>query len=70
MKVDSVGNIYCAGPTGIWIISPDGEYLNKIAMLENPSNCNWGDADGKTLYITAGKSLYKIRLTSTTGTGN
>ena len=67
MKVDSAGNIYCTGPTGVWIISPEGKYLDKIAMPENPSNCNWGDADRKTLYITAGKSLYRIRLTAATG---
>ncbi|MEJ2615582.1 MAG: SMP-30/gluconolactonase/LRE family protein [Ignavibacteriaceae bacterium] len=66
MKVDSAGNIYCTGPTGVWIISPEGKYLDKIAMSENPSNCNWGEADGKTLYITAGKSLYRIRLAAAT----
>ncbi len=66
MKVDSAGNVYCTGPTGVWIISPAGVYLDKIAMPENPSNCNWGDADGKTLYITAGKSLYRIRLATAT----
>ena len=66
MKVDSAGNIYCTGPTGVWIISPEGKYLDKITMPENPSNCNWGDADGKTLYITAGKSLYRIRLATVT----
>jgi gluconolactonase len=68
MKVDSAGNVYCTGPTGVWIISPDGKYLDKIAMTENPSNCNWGDADRQTLYITAGHSLYRIRLAKTTGT--
>jgi gluconolactonase len=67
MKVDDKGNIYCTGPTGVWIVSPSGKYLDKITMPDNPSNCNWGDADGKTLYITAGKSLYRIRLASTTG---
>jgi hypothetical protein len=35
-------------------------------MTENPSNCAWGDKDRKTLYITAGSSLYRIR-TLTTG---
>jgi gluconolactonase len=61
MKTDSAGNIYCTGPTGIWVVSPTGTLLGKIAMSENPSNCNWGDEDRKTLYITAGKSLYKVR---------
>ena len=67
MKVDSAGNVYCTGPTGVWIISPNGEYLDKIAVPDNPSNCNWGDNDRKTLYITAGKSLYRIRLAAITG---
>ena len=67
MKTDSAGNIYCAGPTGVWIVSPTGKYLDKIAMSENPSNCSWGDTDGKTLYITASKSLYRIRLANATG---
>ena len=66
MKIDPQGNIYCSGPNGVWIISSAGTYLDKISM-ETPSNCNWGDADRKTLYITAGHSLYRIRLASTTG---
>jgi len=61
MKVDLNGNIYCTGPTGVWIISPSGEYLDKIVIPGSPSNCNWGDTDGKTLYITGGNSLYKVR---------
>lgn len=65
MKIDTAGNIYCTGPTGIWIVSPAGVLLDKIAMTENPSNCNWGDADRKTLYITAGSSIYRIRLLTT-----
>jgi gluconolactonase len=70
MKTDSAGNIYCAGPTGIWIISPKGEYLDRIAISGNPSNCNWGDQDRKTLYITGGSSLYRIRLATITDIQN
>ena len=62
MKADSAGNIYCAGPGGIWIFSPTGTYLGKINVPESARNCAWGDADRKTLYITAGKSIYRIRL--------
>jgi len=64
MKVDPDGNIYCTGPSGVWIISPAGVCLDTI-LMENPSNCAWGDADRKSLYITAGKSLYRIRLAGT-----
>jgi gluconolactonase len=65
MKVDTDGNIYCTGPGGVWIISPSGVNLGKISMTETPSNCAWGDADKRTLYITAGSSLYRIRLSAT-----
>jgi len=67
MKVDSSGNIYSAGPTGIWVFSPAGTQLDKIAVPDQPSNCNWGDADRKTLYITTGTNVYRIRMAATTG---
>jgi gluconolactonase len=69
MKFDSAGNIYCASPIGILVISPAGTILDTIVMSENPSNCAWGDADRKTLYITTFSSLYRIRLASTSTTG-
>ncbi len=56
MKVDPDGNLYCTGPKGVWIISSSGSFLDTIGMPINPSNCAWGDADRKTLYITAGNS--------------
>jgi gluconolactonase len=66
MKVDSAGNLYCTGPLGVWVFDSAGVVLDTILVPETPSNCNWGGADRKTLFITAGKSLYRIRL-STTG---
>lgn len=62
MKTDPEGNLYCTGPEGVWVISPDGKLLDKIATPETPTNCNWGDSDRKTLYITAQTSVYRIRL--------
>ena len=61
MKVDAQGNLYCTGPGGIWVFSPDGKHLGTIKPPETPANCNWGD-DGKTLYITARTGLYRIKL--------
>jgi gluconolactonase len=62
MKVDSEGNVYCAGPTGIWIISPSGLLIDKIPTPLHTTNLNWGDEDGKTLYITGWFAVYRIRL--------
>lgn len=62
LKVDRLGNLYCTGPRGIWVFSPTGEHVGTIELAEVPANCAWGDADGKTLYITARTSLYRIRF--------
>jgi len=61
MKVDSKGNVYATGPGGILVFSPSGKHLGTIRMPEVAANCGWGD-DGKTLYITATSSVYKVRL--------
>jgi gluconolactonase len=61
MKVDALGNLYCAGPGGLWVFSPSGKHLGTIQPGETPANCNWGN-DGKTLYITARTGLYRIKL--------
>jgi gluconolactonase len=63
IKVDRDGNLYVCGPGGIWILSPDGERLGLIELPEDPHNLAWGDADGRTLYITALTGVYRIRLT-------
>ena len=62
MKVDKRGNIYRAGPGGVWIISPEGKHLGTIKVSEKVANVAWGDKDANTLYITASTSLYRIRL--------
>jgi sugar lactone lactonase YvrE len=62
MKVDIEGNLYFTGQGGVWVFSPDGKHLGMIAPPEVPANVAWGDADYKTLYITARTGLYRIRL--------
>lgn len=61
LKVDSQGNIYAAGPEGVWVFSPNGTHLGTIQPGETAANCAWGQ-DGKTLYITASTSVYRIRV--------
>ena len=62
IRVDQKGNIYGAGPGGVWIISSQGKHLGTIKVPEVVANVAWGDKDGKTLYITASTSLYRIKL--------
>jgi gluconolactonase len=66
MSVDMEGNIYGAagqGKTaGVYVFSPAGKRLALIPVPETPTNCVFAGKDHKTLYVTAGKSLYRIRL--------
>jgi gluconolactonase len=62
MKVDRLGNLYATGPGGVLVISPQGKHLGTIQLPEVPANCAWGDADAKSLYITARTGLYRIKL--------
>jgi gluconolactonase len=61
MRVDKEGNIYGAGPGGVWIISPEGKHIGTIKVPEIVANVAWGDKDAKTLYIVASTGVYKIR---------
>ena len=62
MKVDVKGNVYCTGAGGIWVITPEGKHLGTLAFPEQPANLAFGDADGKTLYVTARTGLYRIHV--------
>ena len=62
MKVDSKGNVFCTGPGGVWILSPVGKHIGTIRLPEPATNLAFGDADGKSLYITNRRGLLRVRL--------
>lgn len=62
IKVDQQGDVFVTGPGGVWILSPEGELLGILeAWPEEQHNLAWGDADGRTLYMTALSGVYRIR---------
>jgi len=76
LSIDSQGNVYGAGglnrvpkgatvtldtPAGIHVFAPDGRKIRFIPVPEDSvTNCCFGGPDLKTLYVTAGKTLYKL----------
>jgi gluconolactonase len=62
IKVDEEGNLYVCGPGGIWVLSAQGHHLGTLRLPEAPHNLAWGDADARTLYVTAETSIYRLRL--------
>jgi gluconolactonase len=61
LKVDTAGNIWTTGPGGIRIITPQGKVLGQIKLPEVAANLAFADA-GKTAYITASTSIYRLRV--------
>ena len=76
MSIDTQGNLYASAgmhrtrntsetldtKTGVYVISPEGKLLRFIPVPEDYiTNNAFGGPDMKTLYVTAGKTLYKIR---------
>ena len=64
LVMDVDGNIYVASRDltrpGVQVLSPSGQELEHIPT-EVPTNVGFGRGrESKTLYITAGKSLYRI----------
>ena len=62
MKVDTAGNVYCACTTGVMVFDRTGKHLGTFVTREQPTNCGFGGADWKTLYITCRPALYRVRL--------
>ena len=62
MKVDQQGNIYSAGPGGVWVFSPEGKPLATFLFPEKVANLTWAGPDRRTLYIVASSSIYRVHL--------
>jgi gluconolactonase len=62
MTIDSKGNIFLTGK-GVTVFNKTGKKLGNIPVPENwTANVCFGDKDLKSLFITASKSLYRIRV--------
>lgn len=67
LKVDKQGNLFCTGPGGVNVFTPDGTLLGRIRTGELTANCCFGD-DGSMLYVTANMFFCRVK-TSTKGMG-
>jgi gluconolactonase len=76
MRLDTQGHLWIAAgvitprgpgetadvPTGVYVITPQGQLLGRIPIPEDVvTNLAFGGPERKTLYITAGKTLFKVQ---------
>jgi gluconolactonase len=62
MCVDAAGNLYVGVSGGLQVLRPDGSpvTLIPISSSSGTTNCAFGGDDGKTLFITAWTSLWRV----------
>ncbi len=75
MRLDNRGNLWVAAgiltprgpgettevPPGVYVLTPQGKLLGRIPIAEDViTNLAFGGPDCKVLYVTAGKTLYKV----------
>jgi gluconolactonase len=62
MTLDTEGNLYLTGK-GVSVFDPTGRKIDQIDVPEPwTANVSFGGADRQTLFITASRGLYSIRL--------
>jgi L-ascorbate metabolism protein UlaG (beta-lactamase superfamily) len=61
MTIDNQGNVYLTRG-GVTVYNKNGEKAEVIKVPEGPANVCFGGKDKKTLFITARKSLYSVRM--------
>jgi gluconolactonase len=80
VKMDTLGRLYVAGGLnkphppyetaekfkgGVYILSPEGKLLDFVPIpVDEVTNCAFGGADHKTLFITAGGTLWSMPVTA------
>jgi gluconolactonase len=64
--VDDTGNLYVANNAdevkAIVVFDPAGHAMGRIPIPERPSNCTFGGADRKTLYVTTLHAVYELGM--------
>jgi gluconolactonase len=61
IRCDSQGRVWSSSGDGAQVFGPDGQLLVRILVPESGANLTFGGKDGRTLFITARKSLYAVQ---------
>lgn len=63
MTVDSEGNVYLTGKTGVTVVGLDGG-VKEIISIPEPwtANVTFGGKDRQTLFVTASRSVYTVKM--------
>ena len=62
LMAHSLGNVYCGGSGGLWILDPSGRHLGTVAHgAEATTNLAFGGSDWKTLFFTTRNTIGSVQ---------
>jgi gluconolactonase len=64
MAVDRDGRVYICTAVGVQVFDASGKYLGRFEAAQHSANIAFAGPDKRTLYMTGGKWLYRVRLLS------
>ncbi len=62
IRCDADGRVWSSSGDGAQVFNPDGKLIGRILLQESGANLCFGGEDGKTLFVTARKSLYSVKV--------
>jgi gluconolactonase len=62
-RVDEHGNVWTSSFDSVQVFDTSGRLVERVPVPEKIANLCFGGDDGRTVYITASTSLYRIRTT-------
>lgn len=65
IRLDGDGRVWAAAWDGLHCFAPDGDLIGKLLLPEPVSNLTFGGPKLNHLFITAGRSVYSLRVTFT-----
>ncbi len=63
IRLDDAGRVWAAAWDGVHCFDPDGTLIGKLLLPESVANLTFGGPKRNHLFITAGTSVYTLRVT-------
>jgi gluconolactonase len=60
MECDALGNVWTSGPSGVWVLDPQGERIGAIRTPEICGSVAFGGPDLQTLFLTTTTTVHLI----------
>jgi gluconolactonase len=61
-RIAETGHLVTSSASGLQVFTAAGEPIGRIDLPEKTSNCVFGGPDGRTLFVTASSSLYRVPM--------